>query len=123
MLEGIGSMISLQKLTQLLISDPSKEPFVLIEKKPLPTKEEKSVNSSVRSTRIATMKRAKCFGLKYSILASTTHTFTDLLNPPGQSRVVNRNMEITALSSLLYENKIKVFSATMGFSFQLSVKI
>jgi hypothetical protein len=46
MLEGVGSMIRLKKLTQLLISDPSKEPLVLIEKKPLPRKDEKRVNSS-----------------------------------------------------------------------------
>ena len=64
-------------------------------------------------------KRAKCFGLKYSIVASTTNTFTDLLDPPGQSRVVNKNMEITAFSSLLYENNIRVFSVVTGFLFPM----
>ena len=52
--------------------------------------------SPVKSTKIATTKRAKCFGLRYSIVASTTHNFVGLLEPPEQSRVVNKNIEITA---------------------------
>ena len=68
-----------------------------------------------KSIRIATIKRVKCLGLKYSMVASTIQTFTDLLDPPGQSRVVNRNMEITTLRSLLYESSISVFSVVTGF--------